>query len=98
MFLLYELSDHLALLKVAGDYSPTNFLKIFSAVPVGTSPACRGTHSNAPVFGFVHLSCLFPFRARTHPAFLRLSNKSDVFIKHKNTLSSKDGAKVTKKL
>ena len=70
-------------LKSGWVYSPANFFKIFSASPVGTSPACRGTQSNFPVLGFIHLSCPDPCRDRMHPASLSLLINSDVFIKYR---------------
>ena len=74
-------------LKSGWGYSPASFFKIFSASPVGTSPACLGTQSNFPVFGFIHLSCPDPCRDRTHPASLSLLINSDVFIIYKSSLA-----------
>ena len=69
-----------AFLKMAGDYSPTKSSRIACASPVLTSAACLGTHWQAPVLGFFHLSCFLPCLTRTHPAFLIIFNSSDVFI------------------
>lgn len=73
--------------KLVEDYSPTNFLRIFSESPFGTSAACLGTHSDLPVTGLSHLSCRPPCRSKTHPASLKTFNNSDVFIIYKSSLS-----------
>ena len=66
--------------KIGRGYSPAKFFRIFSAVPVGISPACLGTLSDFPVAGLVHLSCRFPCWAKKHPAFLKAFSNSDIFM------------------